>query len=243
MASNDDDTTLLGLLRGLTLPLVSLEDGDEFPRHSASGFVLQRDERCHLISAAHEIASGRWFVELDVFQGAKPALLVPLTCTWSVLASLDGSGSARSVDLAWAEIDVEGLRKQAKAESKLNDVKIQIPVYKGPLDVYPDPEEAFSLHAFNKAVGEKHPGIRCLERRPAAEMAMTYVGDVDDAEAYRFKLSRQHQGHYYYCGASGAPISDSTGRIVSILLRGNKETSELLGARLAAYASLIGAIE
>jgi len=88
--------------------------------------------------------------------------------------------------------------------------------------------------------GPLRSGNYWLERRPAYEIGMEFSGEHPSEAAYVFKLARPHQGHDYYEGASGAPIADPTGKIVSVVLGGNPDANVIYGAKLANYAGLIG---
>jgi hypothetical protein len=56
---------------------------------------------------------------------------------------------------------------------------------------------------------------------------------------YYFQLARKHQGNEYYCGSSGAPIADSEGKIVAVVLGGSEKTNTIYGFPLARIASLL----
>jgi hypothetical protein len=58
---------------------------------------------------------------------------------------------------------------------------------------------------------------------------MTYIGLTEDGSMYEFQLSRPHQGAAYYQGASGSPIVDPEGKIVSMLLGGDPKRNILHG--------------
>lgn len=229
----------------VTVLLVDWEPGLDFPRNRASGFVIKRNGRYFVISAGHALRRGKWSLELDPFRDGKhQSLLVPLRSTWGILKHVDlEAGEARSVDFAWADIDVERLRADVRKDERLQGLPVTIPEYRGSLDRRPSGDDVYTYVALNQAVGEEHPFSKILERKASHEIGMEYVDDAADHDAYVFRLGRDHQGHKYYKGASGAPIADSEGIIVSVVLGGSEERHELYGARLADFEHLIGAAE
>ena len=86
---------------------------------------------------------------------------------------------------------------------------------------------------------EYHPAASILLREPSYELYMDYAG-LDANGLYVFKLARDHQGHGYYEGASGAPIADGTVQIVSMVIAGSQEEGTILGLPLASYHTVIG---
>jgi hypothetical protein len=68
------------------------------------------------------------------------------------------------------------------------------------------------------------------------ELNMRYVGIDPKNELYRFEPVN-FRGHDFYEGASGAPIADPTGLIVSMLVGGDKDGRFLWGVPLATHAT------
>lgn len=236
---------LLDQLVQATVLLVDWEPGLDFPRNRASGFVVERGGRYFVISAGHALRTGKWSLELDPFKDGKhQALLVPLRSTWAILSHVDlAADEARSVDFAWAEIDVDRLRADVRTDERLKGVPVTIPEYRGPLDRRPSGDDVYTYVALNQAEYEEHPFAKIVERKPSFEIGMEFAGETPDGGAYVFRLAREHQGHTFYKGASGAPIADAEGTIVSVVLRGCESRHELYGARLADFERLIGAVE
>ena len=58
---------------------------------------------------------------------------------------------------------------------------------------------------------------------------MDFEGTDEKYDPYRFKLARNHQGHKYYCGSSGSPIADLSGKIVAIVVCGSAVDNAILG--------------
>ena len=71
---------------------------------------------------------------------------------------------------------------------------------------------------------------------------MRYSETDADTGLYKFELARKHQGHSYYKGASGAPIADPEGRIISMLVCGDEDEVFLYGVPLRKHAARLLAI-
>ncbi len=143
------------------------------------------------------------------------------------LAADRNSLTASTHDIAWATLDVDFdvLRADSKAASR------RLPIYRGPLDALPTAEEIYTFAALNR--DEWHLQAQAIVRETAYEAWMTYEGE--DVGGLRFRLARNHQGHNYYYGASGAPVADRTGAIVGVLTGPGREKDELLVASLARF--------
>ena len=74
------------------------------------------------------------------------------------------------------------------------------------------------------------------------EIGMRYRSTRSKDDVYEFELDRPHQGHEYYYGASGSPIADETGQIVSLLLGGDPQENLLFGVPLARFNSVLGLV-
>jgi hypothetical protein len=76
-----------------------------------------------------------------------------------------------------------------------------------------------------------------LIREFACEVGMSLRARDPLTGVLTFDLARKHQGHKYYRGASGAPIADSAGHIVALLLGGDSVSDVLWGVELARFRS------
>jgi hypothetical protein len=154
------------------------------------------------------------------------------------------SAVVTEIDFAWAPLDRDRIRAQMKDDPTVGRSEITLPTYCGPLDGKPQSGEAYSFAAWNRVALEQHPGptgeVNILDRQASYELAMEYKGEDAATGKYAFKLARRHQGHDYYRGASGAPIVDPSGQIVSMVLEGNEATDTIWGLPLAQYGRLVG---
>jgi hypothetical protein len=217
-----------------------IRNAHTFPKDSgvASGIILQRDEGLLLLTAGHIFdRPGSWTLDTGLIVG-KTTLHAPIRDV-ELLASVDlATGAGGPVDLAWGWIDPADIHNELVRNPSLKGAKVELPVYRRSLGATPDQEHSYGYASWNRA--EFHAGMGWLVTEPSFEVGMEFRGARPDSGVYEFELVRSHQGHSYYEGASGAPIADETGQIVSLLLAGEPNQNLLLGVPLAEYASVLG---
>ena len=104
----------------------------------------------------------------------------------------------------------------------------------GPLKAIPDPDTPYGFAAWNAV--EPHTAISTLRRESRYELNMRYAGMHQTNGLYCFEPVT-FRWHAFYKGASGAPIADPTGLIVSMLVVGDQEQKFLWGIPLATHAT------
>ncbi|MBA4191191.1 MAG: hypothetical protein C0467_24690 [Planctomycetaceae bacterium] len=213
-----------------TLRLVNV--GGDRIQETASGILIKLDKRYFLLSAGHALKSGSWVIETNkTFYPAKVVVLgIPAPHVFHSLTE----------DFAWSEFDFHSLIQKMQADPKFDANWIDVPTYIGPFPVEPDPKMPFGFASWKAT--EFLPGINTLVREPHFEVGMKFDG-IDKANGlYRFLPARKHQGHDYYRGCSGAPITDASRRLVSLVACGIKERDDevIWGTPLANYADQIG---
>lgn len=188
-----------------------------------SGLVVLRDGKRVLLSAGHVFGSGCWALETRViFKREREVLLYSLGAT---KASPNG-------DLGWVTLDVEKMEKDFLSDARTKGKTLEVPFYKPSLKVRPKKDEAYGFAASNNVTLVLRLDNPDLWRDGSYEVGMRYDGRESDGR-YRFKLGAKHKGHKYYEGASGAPISDPTGRIVSLVSGGDEKDDVIWGTPLA----------
>ncbi len=189
----------------------------------ASGFAIIRGSERILLSAGHALGAGSWALETRVSLRKEREVL---------LFALGRTQSSQDGDLGWVRLDWPSMSRNFVADARTRGKSLEIPFYAGPLDSRPVVGEAYGFAASNNATLVRRLDNPDLWREGCYEVGMEFDGCAPDGR-YRFKLARTHQGHEYYCGASGAPIADPEGRIVSIVSGGNRESNLILGTPLA----------
>ncbi len=119
----------------------------------------------------------------------------------------------------------------------MNPTNIDLPRNLGPLDEEPSTQEVYGFASWSQV--ELIEDNATLFRNEAYECFMEFVERDQVTDLYTFKLSREHQGHDYYHGASGAPIADPTGKIVSIVIRGCEAGNLIYGTALSDYSEFL----
>lgn len=240
-------------LLSLTCRLVRLSTDLEKVEGIASGFIYKKSESFILLSAGHVFKnrekdkSDRWCLETNVFildeNGEERRPLIPLNgVLWFQTFALD-TLETELIDIACVPLDIDALKSEAMKIASLRDKPIEFRCYQGPLDHEPIRDERLysyvSWHSReNTQYVERSPSDYLLVRKPTGELQMTYKGRTSDGKLYRFALAGDHKGDEYYKGASGSPIADPTGKIVSMLLDGNPSANLLYGLPMRDYTGL-----
>ena len=211
---------------------------NEWPFGIASGFVIPVAGRYRIVSAGHAIAAASNWVMETVPESETETLMLIIKAVHSV-AKIPRRDKTNSLDLAWADLNPEELKEQLAKAPKKPRTDLELPTYIAPLDAVPDPETAYGFAAWNNV--EAHPMISTLRRESRYEFAMRFVGIHPKNKLYLFEPAREFQGHEYYEGASGAPIADPNGLIISMLVGGDRDEKYLWGVPLAKHAKKLTA--
>jgi hypothetical protein len=199
-----------------------------------SGVLLQRPAGLVLLTAGHNFdRPGAWTLETDIVVG-RQTLMLPIPNPQRLLQVDLETGESSNVDVAWARLGPR--RLQGAPEPKGEPIALN--VYLGPIDGVPSAEHDYGFATYSRV--ELHESVSTLLRDPAWEVEMTYEG-VSQTGLHEFRLAGPHKGHDYYEGASGAPIADETGQIVSILVSGVEEENIVYGFPIHTVAELIDA--
>lgn len=203
----------------------------------ASGVILRRNNSLYLLSAGHCFRShGPWIIETDIqTREGTFSFTVPEVVLISE-HNIEEPGNEKPLDVAWAELDMDAIRKQLATDKNIAEQSIIVPWYEGPIDENPVPTEAYGFASYSKT--EYHEFSRILRREAIYEYGMKFIR-VNPDGLYEFRLSREHQGHSYYRGTSGSPIADPTGKIVSIVVGGSMERNLIFGFPISKIANLI----
>jgi hypothetical protein len=217
-----------------TIRLVRVEPNKR-PVGLASGFIIPVEKQYRMISAAHAIgAYANWTVETLPVSSTETLMLVVPTVR---KVAIPPKSKSDSLDLAWADLNPELLKDQLMAAPRLPSTAVELPLYTGPLDREPDPQVPYGYAAWNRVSFD--PTDNTLIRENSCELNMCYVDTDADTGLYKFELARKHQGHGYYRGASGAPIAEPEGVIVSMLVCGDEDDDFLYGVPLKTHARVL----
>ncbi len=243
--TTNEPRTIIDQLLGITFNLVQVDDPTRptKPKGLASGFVIEKDGQKYFLTAGHAAKNGPWFWEcaLDAHEGC---LLVPMGPFMKFVAgSLSSSGKmvidASDVpagDFAWSPFDPTALSKKLR---DFSGPKAPLPYeyYQGPLDRSLAPRETCVLAAHSRGTIE-HLRLTYLRREVCVQDLQFQF--TNEKGHHVFKPIGGHQGHDFYRGASGAPIANSNGELVSMLIGGDDARDEIYGQPLALIAHLAG---
>lgn len=222
-------------LSSLTVRVVGNAGTFEENGSIGSGVLLQRPIGLALVTAGHNFdRPGTWTLESSVQMGGR-TLTLPIPAPQRLFEINLQTGEGGDLDIAWSWLDL-GAYRQILRKQGAKGVKIEFTAYQGPIDSEPSTDSMYGFAAFSRVLLDAN--LSQLDTAPAFEIGMEFRG-TNERGLHEFALARPHQGHDYYYGASGAPIADETGRVVSILVKGIEEENLLLGFPLSRIAPLI----
>jgi hypothetical protein len=225
-------------LSSLTVRVVGNAGTFEENGSIGSGVLLQRPAGLALVTAGHNFERpGTWTLESSVQVGGR-TLTLPIPAPQRLFEIDLQTGEGGDLDIAWSWLDLDAYR-QILREQGMKGAKIEFTAYQGPIDSEPAADSMYGFAAYSRVLLDAN--LSQLDAALAFEIGMEYRR-TNERGLHEFALARPHQGHQYYCGASGAPIADETGRVVSILVKGIEEENVLLGFPLSRIAPLIDSL-
>lgn len=224
-----------------TSRLVRLDESNK-PSGISSGFIVEKDGSWNLLAAYHSLKRGRYCLETNVTHEGEPLVLTFDSYAYYKRFELNVNGldsNGEEVDFGWMKIDRDKLSRELRNDPRFQGKQLDLPFYCGPLNQRPNTTDLYGYAAWNR--GTIHEASRTfLEREPSYEIGLKFLGFDEQHRLYRFQVDGRHKGDKYYSGASGAPIADSSGLIVSMLVGGSKKENLLWGLPLADVEHLIG---
>jgi hypothetical protein len=133
-------------------------------------------------------------------------------------------------------MDLQQLRDSIRAAGIPEGTSVDVTLYQGPLTERPQQGLPYGFASWSNATMFEDRAI--LLRQAAYEVYLEYAGVDPDYGLYRFNVTGEYRGRDYYEGASGAPIADPEGRIVSLVVGGSRSRKAVMGVPLADYAGL-----
>lgn len=232
MSEFDVDQMFVEHMLQYTVCLVRNPTTPEAEGGIGSGVLLQRPAGLVLMTAGHNFdRPGTWTLETNIEVGQR-TLMLPIPNPQRLLRVDLETGESSDVDVAWARLDPERLRGTPELKGRT----LSLNVYQGPIDGVPSAEHDYGFASFSQV--ELDGNLNVLVREASWEVGMTYEG-TSETGLHEFRLAGPHKGHAYYEGASGAPIADETGQIVSILVSGVEESGIVYGFPIHTVAELI----
>lgn len=215
-----------------SIPLKQIDD-QGMPINSASGCIISHCNKKLLLTVQHATGNmGDWVIECKYVPGKG----INGYRVGAMMFLKEGNiitDKWRDIDFAYVIIpdnvhpyyqEVSYIDKKIKAEIPrlINTVNF---------DIEPDKNHKYGFHGQTRVSRDDEQ--QYVYAQPTIELDMQYVGAEDDM--YNFKLNRRHPGHEYYYGCSGAPIVDSDGNIVALVVCGDMKESIIYGISLKKY--------
>lgn len=235
----DEEQTFVELMLTRTVRVMRAATSFPMDLGVASGVIVERPGGLLVLTAGDIFRQpGSWTLEAK-FPGHGEGLYVPLRDVQR-LASLDlMAGRAPPIDLAWASIDPADVRDALAAHPTLAGQKAELPVYRGSLDGTPKEQAVYGYASWNRVDIHQPAALRATDA--SWETHMRFCGTRPSDGLYELALASARQPEDYYRGASGAPIADETGQIVSLVLDVDRDRNRLIGVPLALFGPVIGA--
>lgn len=213
-----------------SIPLMSLSSAN-MPDGCASGCMVRFARKILLLTVAHATGdNGRWsmFLRYDPERKRTEQWVLP---QWNYLAAFSLRGKKKpklhDVDFAYAEVD-HSVTPFHQALDDKGLVLHQQPKIVFPSEaVAPSPDESYCFYGL--AQGELDDAFRLRSWETFVE-GMTFVGE--EAFLLRFRCKERYFSHNDYKGCSGAPIIDSKGNLVSLVVEGSDDRWEVRGINL-----------
>jgi hypothetical protein len=185
---------------------------------SCSGFLYQREPNTIplVITAGHKLPELGSFIETRIRKDGKPLLINA--------GKFNVFYNHNDIDYAYSILPVKMYMKEMKA---YEDIEFIIYNHKF---IKAKPNEGYGFAVINNFEFVKSGDNLILPLYCCHELFLELV-DQDEHINY-FKIARKFQGHEYYKGASGSPITDEEGAITSILIGGDEDTGVLRAFRL-----------
>jgi hypothetical protein len=221
----------------LTQALCQLDDQAR-PCGYASGCIVAHRNVRILITVSHAVGNqGDWALEVQWDSVRKAEQLQRLGAMGFIRrVTVKGKKSkASDVDFAYARVPYEVrprlqvlsasgeiLRNEEKKDFTLSDI------------VTPSADESYAFW------GLTEPNFYAgnLTRTVQEEFDMRYVGRARE-DLLEFQTHKPYPSYKPYKGCSGGPVTDSQGRLVAIVVEGNKRKTGILGLDLMRYRSVI----
>jgi hypothetical protein len=229
---------LVESLLQITVNLIGDQNGQELPRRS--GFLMAHRGGVRLITAAHGIEGKNWYME--VHAPIDPAFpdRERLAYKHSVgpffyfkRTSAAPVGVDDFADVAFTEVDVAHIRQMLSGRAEFKGLNLH--AYAGALG-HPTAQGRFTFAAYSQAMIVAHVPI--LYRDLIGETDMVFDGVEADSGLHRFIVRGQHRGDDYK-GASGAPIMNEAGLVVSIVKGGDQDERVIWGFPLTDFVAAL----
>lgn len=225
------------MLQTSSVPLVKLDSNHQLVAGGASGCLLDYKGTRFLLTVAHAMREGpplslaiRWDPAQngvlthgigECLSSVSVGTLVPdsKTIDLTQLNKIDFAYCRYPFDHVpdFQELDQSGSGKVLSSRPCV--------VYNEAQIVQPDPQTIYGFAGHTRTCLELHPMMTIRSTKLTVCDGLMLVGV--DSYFYLFQLPMKHPGHEFFEGCSGAPVIDSDGNLVGLVVRGDEEDSTI----------------
>jgi hypothetical protein len=218
-----------------SIPLKRLAP-DRLPIGVASGCRVDYRNRRFILTVSHAVELGLsdWVIQLGDNEEMGTEIYRPFSFIYPH-KKRRGTGEILNVDFTFAEVstDLEPTFQHLTPLGPMSEKRLR---HIFDLTIVGDPDMN-ELYAFSGEINPEMHGTNALVIQPTVYPGLRYVGS--DGSSHQFKLPVPHLGHSYFRGCNGAPIVDSSGRLVALVTRGDEERNVIYGIALSNFKSTL----
>lgn len=213
-----------------SIPLIERRPGNIYPINSASGCFINYSGKKFLLSVSHATNNGGdWAIEMKILP-PRAVQVYPLGRMGYLEKGDIKTVIQENIDFSFKKVpsDVVPLWQEMQEDGTIINEMPKL-VCEPEFNFIPDGSRRYGF--FGRVPVRRENWIMVFN--PVFEKDMTF--DRIQGDYYMFKLSREHPGHEYFKGCSGAPIIDYCGKTVALVCRGCVEENTIIGISLSKY--------
>jgi hypothetical protein len=214
-----------------SIPLKRL-DQNNYPTEICSGCLINFHDRRFLLTVSHAVNLGSrdWVIELGNDEQSGAEFYRP--ARFCYLAGINPSvGEIENFDYSYAEvpIDLQSIFQLLTPFGAMSEKHCRH-VFDSAAIAEPDRNQHYAF------AGEIHPEMHAssgLVTEVAVYPGLRFIQSV--GAFHQFRLPVVHPGHDFFQGCSGAPIVDTSRRLVALVSSGNLHENTVYGVPLSRY--------
>ncbi|WP_162626982.1 hypothetical protein [Aeromonas allosaccharophila] len=216
-----------------SIPLRNLDE-NKLPKGIASGCLIDYSGKRILLTVSHATGNQEnWAVEIG-YEKNKGTISYQLGAMWFLRGGSILDLHFKDIDFSYVEVPSDLIAFRQELDFKGNVKKqVQLNVFSPDFDVLPSIDEQYGFSGSVMPSIESHNGQVYFFSEFKVYAGLKYLRKED--EFYVFKLPFTHPGHEHFKGCSGAPIIDTSGKVIALVCSGNEQTNEIYGIAISKY--------